>query len=176
MTGHRDGQATLERMEGANLFTIPLDEERRWYRYHHLTADVLRGRLRGEHPDRIPELHRRASEWYAERGLTEEAVSHALSEDDSERAGVLVEKVAQAFWERDAASALLALLEALPEDLILSRPVLCVWHAPVMRQSGLDAAVVEWCVDHAERLLAIEALMSWDDPHADAGMRHMWGT
>ena len=100
LTGHGDGQATLEWTEGANLFTIPLDDERLWYRYHHLFADVLRGRLRGETPDRVPELHLRASEWYAAHGLPEEAVSHALAADDPERAADLVEGSAQTMWDR----------------------------------------------------------------------------
>src|SRR5205823_5568925 len=82
VTGGRDGQAMLERLEQANLFLIPLDQERRWYRYHHLFADVLRYRLQHVQPALEPELHGRASRWYAQQDLSGEAVHHALAARD----------------------------------------------------------------------------------------------
>ena len=69
----------LETLERANLFLVPLDDRRRWYRYHHLFADVLRARLLDEHPDRVAELHRRASDWYEAHGDRPEAIRHAMA-------------------------------------------------------------------------------------------------
>ena len=67
VTGQDGGKATLEALDRRNLFLIPLDDRRRWYRYHHLFADVLRARLLDERPELVPELHRRAAEWYEQR-------------------------------------------------------------------------------------------------------------
>ena len=67
--GRSDGAAVLEELERENLFVVPLDTERSWYRYHHLFADVLQARLLAEDPELVPQLHRRASDWYAARGL-----------------------------------------------------------------------------------------------------------
>jgi LuxR family maltose regulon positive regulatory protein len=78
-------QAILEELERANLFIVPLDDERRWYRYHHLFADLLRQRLEqsgGDNAQAVQELHRRASQWYEERGLDIEAFHHAAAAND----------------------------------------------------------------------------------------------
>ena len=87
----RTAAATLEMLERANLFIVPLDEERRWYRYHHLFADLLRQRLRQTQPESVPTLHTRASEWYEQNGLIDEAIEHALRAEDFERAAHLIE-------------------------------------------------------------------------------------
>ena len=86
LTGRDDGRQTLEILERGNLFVIPLDDQRQWYRYHHLFADALRARLLAQHPDRVPELHRAASRWHAEHGMLADAVNHAIAGDDFERA------------------------------------------------------------------------------------------
>src|SRR5918999_1330826 len=91
VTGRNDGQRMLERLERENLLVVPLDDERVWYRYHHLFADFLRGRLERERPERLTPLHLRASEWYEENTLVAEAVRHALSAGDHERAARLME-------------------------------------------------------------------------------------
>jgi len=87
-----DGQAMLEALEGMNLFVIPLDDERRWYRYHHLFADVLRKRLEDQFSNLLPELHRRASQWYEQNGLISESIELAISAGDQDRAAQLIEK------------------------------------------------------------------------------------
>ena len=79
VTGQAGGNATLEALDRGNLFLVPLDDRRRWYRYHHLFADVLRARLLDEQPDESPELHRRASEWYEQNGERAEAIRHAMA-------------------------------------------------------------------------------------------------
>ncbi|MCP4424185.1 MAG: hypothetical protein GY803_06820 [Chloroflexi bacterium] len=76
--GEESSQEILERLHVANLFLIPLDDERRWYRYHHLFADLLRSRLASLHPEQAPILHQRASAWYEAAGFTEETIAHAF--------------------------------------------------------------------------------------------------
>jgi LuxR family maltose regulon positive regulatory protein len=82
----------LETLEKMNLFIIPLDEERRWYRYHHLFADALNRRLETQCPEILPDLYRRASVWYEKNGLIADAIQYALSAGDPERAAQLVEQ------------------------------------------------------------------------------------
>jgi LuxR family maltose regulon positive regulatory protein len=133
-------QAMLEMLEQANLFTIPLDQDRRWYRYHRLFADFLQSRLRQTQPDRVPELHRRAAEWHEQNGFVAEAVDHALAAQDFERAGHLIEYMAETLLMRSEAVTLLNWLDALPDALVHSRPRLCVFHALAMVILGqLDA-------------------------------------
>src|SRR4051794_34000711 len=92
VTGRDDGSTTLEALDRANLFLVPLDDRREWYRYHHLFADVLRARLLAEQPDLVPVLHARASSWYERHGLTEDAIRHALAAADFDRAARLMER------------------------------------------------------------------------------------
>jgi LuxR family transcriptional regulator, maltose regulon positive regulatory protein len=91
VTGQDNGKATLEALDRANLFLVPLDNRRGWYRYHHLFADVLRSRLLDEQPDRVRELHARASDWFEQHGERSEAIGQALAGKDFERAADLVE-------------------------------------------------------------------------------------
>jgi len=86
-----DSRTVLAQLEQANLFLLPLDDERRWYRYHRLFADLLRSRLEQTHPDQVPTLHIQASEWYEGNGLIAEAVSHALAAGDMDQAVRLIE-------------------------------------------------------------------------------------
>ena len=79
VTGQDGGKAKLAALERGNLFLVPLDDRRRWYRYHQLFADVLHARLRDEQPDDVPDLHRRASGWYEQNGEPSEAIRHALA-------------------------------------------------------------------------------------------------
>jgi len=126
VTGGSDGQATLERLEQANLFIVSLDDERRWYRYHHLFAEVLRARLRQIQPDPVSELHRRAGRWYEEAGLVDKAVDHALAGRDFEQAACLIEQVAGTMVRRGASASLARWLDAMPEKMIHARPHLCL--------------------------------------------------
>src|SRR5215204_4942386 len=100
LTGRNDGQQMLERLERENLFVIALDDERRWYRYHHLFADFLRGRLMRERPESTGELHLRASGWYEDNGHLPEAVGHALSAPDHDLAARLIEEGVEGAVER----------------------------------------------------------------------------
>lgn len=129
VVGRGDSQATLERLEQANLFLIPLDDERRWYRYHHLFAEALRHWLQRLHPEQVSILHRRASEWHEQHGLMTGAIHHALNTPDFERASHLVEQVGQELLMRSETVTLLKWLNVLPEELIRTRPRLCLFHA-----------------------------------------------
>jgi LuxR family transcriptional regulator, maltose regulon positive regulatory protein len=92
MGEHLDGQIILEILEKMNLFVIPLDDERHWYRYHHLFADVLKKRLEQYHPDLPPRLHQRASLWFEQNGLIPEAIRHSLTASDHDKAIQLIEQ------------------------------------------------------------------------------------
>lgn len=94
VTGRSDGAEMLERLRRANLFIIPLDESRQWYRYHHLFGDLIRFRLEASAPDLVPELHRRAGAWLAEHDMLENALGHMLAAGDYHQAAAMIEKEA----------------------------------------------------------------------------------
>ena len=133
----------LEYLERNNLFVIPLDNERQWYRYHRLFTDLLRQRLHHTQPDQIPILHRRASEWYEQNGLMAAAIDHALSARDLERAARLIERAAEATLMRSEVTTLLKWIEALPDELVRARPALCIFHAWALLLVGLPLDVAE---------------------------------
>jgi LuxR family transcriptional regulator, maltose regulon positive regulatory protein len=124
VTKQEDGKAMLEALERANLFVVPLDDQRRWYRYHHLFADVLHARLLEERLERVPELHRRASAWYERNGEPSEAIHHALAARDFAKAADLIELAAPGLRRTRLEAALLGWLAALPDELLRCRPVL----------------------------------------------------
>ena len=145
-----NGRATLEMLERANLFIVPLDDERRWYRYHHLFADLLLQRLLQEQPEHIPTLHTRASGWYEQNGLIDEAIEHALRAEAFERTARLIEGAADAVWARGGDIKLWRWLDGLPAELVLSRQKLCTYRAWKLFVSGRQ--------DEAERLLQVAGL------------------
>jgi LuxR family maltose regulon positive regulatory protein len=123
-------QEILETLERSNLFLVPLDDERCWYRYHHLFVDVLRGMLRStSQPDRIAGLHGRASEWYGQNGFVADAVRHALQAGDHERAAETVEEHAWSMVRHGELAILKEWIEALPGDAVSARPWLRIYHA-----------------------------------------------
>ena len=166
LTGRDDGQGMLERLERENLFVVALDDERRWYRYHHLFADFLRGRLQRESPGRVGELHLEASDWYEQSGWPSAAVGHALAAEDHERAACLVERVVAQIWIRGEVLTLLSWLEALPEEAKRRRPRLLLEHAMALMLVGrLDN--VEPLVREAERAVGGGENPSEDPPGTD---------
>jgi LuxR family maltose regulon positive regulatory protein len=147
-------QILLEELERINLFLIPLDDERHWYRYHHLFADVLRVRLAREAGDTgVAALHRRASAWFEQAGLLPEAIQHALAAGAVERAANLVERTAPAHFVINVQIALRDWLVALPEAVIDSRPTLALADAWRLIQAG-EVEVAERKLATAERALA----------------------
>ena len=124
VTGQDGGKAMLEALDRSNLFVVPLDDRRRWYRYQHLFADVVRTHLVDEQPDAIPGLHGRASVWFEQNGEPIEAIRHALAAEDFPRAADLIELALPLLRRNRQAGALLGWLEALPDTLVPFRPVL----------------------------------------------------
>jgi LuxR family maltose regulon positive regulatory protein len=153
VTGQGGGKAMLEALDRGNLFLVPLDDRRRWYRYHHLFADVLRARLRDEQPGQVPGLHRRASEWHGQNGELSEAVGHALAAGDFERAAGLVELASPAMRRTRQEAKLRGWLEVLPSEVVRARPVLSVDFAGVLLMGG-ELEGVEGRLRDAERWLA----------------------
>ncbi len=152
VTGQRGGRSTLEALERANLFVIPVDSSRQWYRYHHLSADVLRARLLDEEPDLVPNLHRRASEWYEQNGERSEAIRHALAGEDFERAAAMIELEIPALRQARQEGPMRRWLDALPEDVFRVRPVLSVGYVGALMANG-ELQDVEALLAGAERWL-----------------------
>jgi len=147
----QDGSQTLlDFLEHANLFLIPLDDERQWYRYHHLFAETLRQRLQQTAPTLVPELHRRASRWYEQHGLFAEAISHALAAPAPEEAARLIEQCIWTFVLGNQMRALYEWLQALPESLVLAHPALGLLYAlALMYTNHWEAASA--CLQTLER-------------------------
>ncbi|NNJ11329.1 helix-turn-helix transcriptional regulator [Chloroflexales bacterium ZM16-3] len=139
-TPHTSEQ-TLDELERAGLFLLPLDQERRWYRYHALFAEFLRARLRREEPQLEPQLHRRAAAWYAAAGMPAEAVGHLLAAGDFEQAAALIEQEGRPLLLRSEVATVLGWLRTLPEDLARARPGLCLIDAWAQAVSGQFDAV-----------------------------------
>jgi LuxR family maltose regulon positive regulatory protein len=156
LTQRADGQAMLERLEKANLFLVPLDEERRWYRYHHLFADLIRQQLNASEPGLVPELHRRASQWHEQNGDADQSIQHALAAKDSVRAASLMDKSCYAAWRSGEIVKLQAWMKALPESVVFMYPrlgIYCAW-----------AAVLTGQYKESEKILAQIERAVQDDP------------
>jgi LuxR family maltose regulon positive regulatory protein len=153
VTGQGGGKAMLEALDRGNLFLVPLDDRRRWYRYHHLFADVLQARLLDEQPGQVPDLHRRASAWYEQNGEQRVAIGHALAAGDFERAADLVELAIPAMARTRQEATVRAWLEVLPDDVVRVRPVLSVGFAGTLLTGG-ELEGVEGRLRDAERWLA----------------------
>jgi LuxR family maltose regulon positive regulatory protein len=158
VTGQEDGRGMLEALERSNLFVVPLDDKRHWYRYHHLFAEVLRAHLMAEQPDQVPTLHRRASEWYEHNGSAADAIRHALAAADFDRAADLVELAVPAMRRSRQEATLLGWLKALPDEQVHVRPVLSVDYAGALLQGG-EFEGVEARLQGAERWLGTTADM-----------------
>ncbi len=157
------GQVLLEQVEQANLFLVPLDDERRWYRYHQLFAEALRHRLQRTHPTVLPELHRRASAWYEQQGLTHDAVYHALAAADFAQAAHLVEQAFNALVKRGEIATLQRWAAALPAELVRSRIELSVLQGWLLFVSGKHDEAERHLQD-IERTFGINAV---SDKHSE---------
>jgi LuxR family maltose regulon positive regulatory protein len=153
-----DSQATLEALERANLFLVPLDDERSWYRYHHLFADTLHARLARETgAETVASLHRRASTWLARQGLLSEAIQHALAAGAFAEAADWVESLMPVMFAQGRAwHAIERWLSELPEDVVRTRPELCMGRA-WLRLNQLDYVSSAAWADATERALAADA-------------------
>ena len=126
VTGSTGGRAMLEGLERANLFLVPLDDRRQWYRYHHLFADVLRAHLEADRPEEMPRLHRRAADWFDAAGEPVPAVRHALAAGDIDLAAGLVEAAVPALGRDRAEATLRAWVDEFPDEVVRRRPLLAL--------------------------------------------------
>ena len=143
LTGRPDAQEILADLERKNLFIQPLDDERVWYRYHQLFADLLQKRLTKLQSKNIPRLHKQASQWYATHNFPAEAIHHALSAGDFNQTADLVEQVAETSLMRSEWATLLAWLAALPEEILRARPLLGWYYAYLRIMFGDPLEVME---------------------------------
>ncbi|MDR2988838.1 MAG: hypothetical protein LBV34_28785, partial [Nocardiopsaceae bacterium] len=162
VTGRQGGKAMLAALDRGNLFLVPLDDRRQWYRYHHLFADVLKARLLDEQPGQVPDLHRRASAWHEKNGERALAIAHGLEAGDFERAADLVELAIPELTRTRQEIRLRAFLEALPDEVVRVRPVLSVTFAGASLISG-EVEAVERRLRDAERW--VEAADGDHDDH-----------
>ncbi len=156
LTGQEHGQAMLEALERANMFVIALDDERQWYRYHHLFADMLLSLSQQIQPELLPQLHRRASEWYEQHDALLETVRHAFAIPDFERVARLIEQAEMQQTQQILTGQLQLMLSwfnALPDAIVRSRPVLCVLHARLLQMSHAERDAIEARLRDAEQSL-----------------------
>jgi LuxR family maltose regulon positive regulatory protein len=168
LTGGRGGQRLLEALERDNLFLSPLDDERRWFRYHHLFADALRARLRAEHPDRLPVLHRAASGWHARHGSLADAVGHALAAGAVEQAADLLELALPGARQRRQDRTLRDWLNALPPDVLRGRPLLAVQMVSARLSEGDLAGAQQW-LDLADQARSLPEPATGEPPAGPLG-------
>ena len=136
VTDQKNSRQVLTALEKANLFVVPLDDERYWYRYHHLFGDLLEQRLRMNQGDRVPDLHRRASRWFAQNDFKNQAVDHALAAKDYVRAAQLMEEIAEFDWDRTRESRLLGWFKKMPDEHLDTNPKLGIFYARELFKSG----------------------------------------
>jgi len=172
LTERIDSDKLLAHLEAANLFVIPLDEERRWYRYHHLFSDLLRNQLARSQPKLIPELHRRASQWFEGNGNIHSAVEHALQASDLTQAAHLIEQHTLPKLYQGEVAKVVGWFDRMPEEVLHLAPMLCIckaW-ALVLMQRGARGGEVEQALHAADKALdrvkAGEALRNQVSGHA----------
>lgn len=145
--------ALLEHLERSNLFMMPLDDNRQWYRYHHLFSDLLNQRLLGSQPDRVPVLHRRASVWFEENGFLNEAIEHAIAAEDFERAAEMIACTAEAMLMRSEVVTYMHWIERLPEAVLQSYPRLVVFQSWGLLFTGYSKEKIEACLSRLAGLV-----------------------
>jgi len=144
VTGRRDGAAVLAQLERGNLFVIPLDPERRWFRFHHLFREMLQRQLLREAPAEVPELHRRASAWFAARGDLHGTVEHAISAGDAEAAAATLDGAWLDLYSGGQATTLLGWIDRLPRETVLAFPELVLARGGVARAMGRLEEAEPW--------------------------------
>lgn len=140
-------QSLLETLEQGNLFILPLDQSRVWYRYHRLFAELLQNRLRLTFPDLVTELHLRASRWFEAESLEAEAIRHALDAQAWERAAKLIEQAADGLLKRGELNTLIGWFGQLPEDLVRSQPELGMSYIWALLLLGKPDEAEIWLAD-----------------------------
>ena len=137
VTGANDANSILSQLEQASLFLVPLDEERCWFRFHHLFGDLLNNILKQrKSPKQIQELHLRASKWHQNNGTLEEAMFHAIAGNDFERAAVMIEDNISGMFMRSEVPTLLGWIKKLPKEIVYSRPWIDVYRANTLAMAS----------------------------------------
>ncbi len=154
VTGETAGKATLVALDRENLFVVPLDDRREWYRYHHLFADVLRARLLDEDPQAPTELHRRAAGWFAGHDDPSSAIRHALAAGDVDRAADFAELALPDLRRSRQDATMHAWVQLIPDDAVRVRPVLAIGFVGALMSIGALDRVDEYLRD-VERWLAL---------------------
>lgn len=164
----QSSQQLLESLEHSNLFIIPLDNRRQWYRYHHLFADLLSSRLQSTNPDQVTALHHRARKWFESANMIADAVDHALLAEDFDSALRLIEEIAgTSIWTSGELPVLLNWSKRLPEEVLMSRPRLSLYCARALFFNGqIDMA--DGYLQEAEKALRARG-------QNDGSMDEVWG-
>jgi ATP/maltotriose-dependent transcriptional regulator MalT len=162
-------QQILEYLERANLFLVPLDDERQWYRYHHLFGELLRARLQHNAPELIAYLNARASAWYEHHGWIDEAVNHSIKAKDWEGTARLVEQNIMAFLSRGQLATVMKWIDVLPQELFLHHPMLCIRIASALTQAG------KWYLTDTFLDIAEQAIENWKNHPMDSNSENANG-
>ena len=155
VTEREHSQHLLEQLERAHLFLLPLDEQRGWYRYHHLFAEALRTHLLQTHEQLVPALHQRASQWFARHHLFVEAVTHALQSNQLTYTAALMEEAVVELWFQGERQTLRRWLEALPAAVLEQHPRLCLYQALLFIYTHRSFVEAERLLQLAEDQLAV---------------------
>lgn len=131
-----NSQTILEQLEKSNMFIIPLDEERKWYRYHHLFADLLMQRLRQENHELIKELHAKASDWFVSHGFISFAIEHAIEAGNHDKAMELLNEIVEDLWKNGQHSTIKRFGILLSEDTFKCNPNFCLYYAWILNSAG----------------------------------------
>ncbi|MEJ2709803.1 MAG: LuxR C-terminal-related transcriptional regulator [Anaerolineales bacterium] len=168
LTGRSDSSEILDHLEESNAFILALDPYRHWYRYHHLFAELLRHRLRHQDTSQEETLHLKASRWFEQNAYPVEAVRHALAAGDWERSGDLILKASENLLKRGEVTTILTWYRRIPEDQIVSRPLLALSFSwPLVLSGQLESAqklleqVEQQVGDKAEWLGEIAAVQAY---------------
>jgi LuxR family transcriptional regulator, maltose regulon positive regulatory protein len=152
VTGEQGSQAMLERLERENLFLMPLDDRREWFRYHPLFADFLQEEVHRRNLDEVPGLHRRAARWYLSQEMPDESFHHAVAGDDVDCAVEVFDRFINIKLARGEFKLLQRWLDALPPAWMARYPVLELGRAGLLAYSGAVAECIQ-CLDSVEERL-----------------------
>lgn len=136
LLGRGESQTIIEKLESSNMFIVPLDSERKWFRYHHLFADLLKQRLLLKDKSQVDELHSKASTWFEENDMVELAIKHSLNIGNYERSIYQIEKVVFQLWRNGQHNAISNYGEMLPDTLIHQHPEFCLFYCWVLIAAG----------------------------------------
>lgn len=144
LTKRNDSQEILESFDRANLFIVHLDNERKWYRYHHLFKELLLQRLQQLHPENISKLYKEASNWCSKNGSKDETIDYALRGKNNQLAAELLEKEGRLIWQSGEDSKIRKWIRALPIDIINAKPQLSIFHAWNLFTGGRSAEAFDF--------------------------------